>query len=140
MVFGLNSTTGAAILFGHTLVAKMSMTALFRIKLTDAKTPKEECDKIEKSTFYKRVWAAQLNEAEYSGILIPGLLYLALKGIEAPILSAMSVFGQAWYFWIRAFIGHSHEGGMDPPPYIPGALTRYFACGLMAYNIYKTAK
>ena len=76
---------------------------------------------------------------------------------------------QVWYYWLRAFVGHSHEGGaqrpprtkreasrkltlsfcnvclrpaaagIDPPPYVPGALMRYAALGMLAYNIYKTA-
>lgn len=75
---------------------------------------------------------------------------------------------QVWYYWLRAFVGHSHEGGaqkpprikreesrkcalpfcnvclrpaaagIDPPPYVPGALMRYAALGMLAYNIYKT--
>ena len=40
----------AAVVIGaHCLLAKMSMTMLFRLKLTDAGTPREECAKIEKS-------------------------------------------------------------------------------------------
>ena len=102
MVFGLNSTLGASILVGHTLVAKSLMTVLFRAKLTDKSTPKAEIDRVHESIFYKRVWAAQLNEAEYSGVFVAGLLFLSAKGIAAPILSTMCVFGQVWYFWLRA--------------------------------------
>ena len=54
-------------------------------------------------------------------------LFLAAKGVAAPVASTLAVFGQAAYFWLRAFVGNSKEGGVDPPPYVPGALARYFA-------------
>mmetsp|Transcript_49133 Transcript_49133/g.155526 ORF Transcript_49133/g.155526 Transcript_49133/m.155526 type:complete len:139 (-) Transcript_49133:250-666(-) len=137
-MLGLSTTTAAALLTGHTLVAKSLMTVLFRAKITAKATAKQEVDKVCASEFYKRVHAAQLNEAEYAPLLIGGLLYLSLKGVEAPVLCTLSVVGQVWYYWLRAFVGHSHEGGIDPPPYVPGALMRYAALGMLAYNIYKT--
>ena len=62
MVFMINSTLAPPILLAHTLVAKMSMTILFRAKLTLKSTPDAECAKVLSSTFYKRWHATQLNE------------------------------------------------------------------------------
>lgn len=133
------SSTAAPLLVGHTLVTKVMMTVLFRAKTTAAATSEEEASKIFDSQRYKRISSTQLNEAEYSALLVACTCYLAVKGVAAPVASTLAVFGQVWYFWVRAFVGNSHEGGMDPPPYIPGALSRYFAVGLLAYEMYKLA-
>ena len=82
----------------------------------------------------------QLNESEYSALFVSGLFYLSSKGVAAPILSTLCVFGQVWYCWLRIFIGHKNEGGMDPPPYVPGAFARYIALGMMTVELYKLAK
>ena len=82
---------------------------------------------------------AQLNESEYSGVFVAGLLFLSVKGVAAPWCSTFALFGQVWYYWARAVIGNSHEGGVAIPPYVPGALMRYFALGMMAFEIYKLA-
>ena len=56
------------------------------------------------------------------------------------MLSTLCVVGQVWYFWLRLLVGHKNEGGMDPPPYVPGALSRYIALGMMTVELYKLAK
>ena len=111
------------------------MTAMFRLKLTMKSTPKAECTKILKSQFYQRVWSAQLNEAEYAPLLTAVLLYLNSEGVAAPLASTLAVGGQVIYFWLRAFVGHYHEGGMDPPPYAPFAIVRYVALGLLVQEL-----
>ena len=111
------------------------MTAMFRLKLTMKSTPKAECTKILKSQFYQRVWSAQLNEAEYAPLLTAVLLYLNSEGVAAPLASTLAVGGQVIYFWLRAFVGHYHEGGMDPPPYAPFAVVRYVALGLLVQEL-----
>ena len=112
------------------------MTAMFRLKLTMKSTPKAECTKILKSQFYQRVWSAQLNEAEYAPLFLTAvLLYLNSEGVAAPLASTLAVGGQVIYFWLRAFVGHYHEGGMDPPPYAPFAVVRYVALGLLVQEL-----
>ena len=88
------------------------------------------------SVFFKRVHAAQMNEMEYAALLSSGLLFLHSAGVQAPWTAALALFGQVEYFWLRALVGHPHEGGVSPPPYVPGALARYAALGLLAWNIY----
>ena len=44
-----------------------------------------------------------------------------------------------WYLWVRAFVGHFHEGGVEPPPYLPGVILRYIALGMMSYELFKLA-
>ena len=114
---------------------QLMMTVMFRLKLTMKSTPKAECQKILKSTFYQRVWSAQLNEAEYAPLLTAVLLYLNSEGVAAPLASTLAVGGQVIYFWLRAFVGHYHEGGMDPPPYAPFAIVRYVAIGLLVQEL-----
>ena len=53
----------------------------------------------------------------------------------APLASTLAVGGQVIYFWLRAFVGHYHEGGMDPPPYAPFAIVRYVALGLLVQEL-----
>lgn len=139
MVGFLTSSTAPAILIGHTTLCKVLMTVLFRFKATSKATPKAEADKITSTIFYKRVASAQLNEAEYAPLFVAGLCFLALKGVEAPTCSTLACIGQVWYYWLRAFVGHSHEGGIEPPPYAPGAILRYVALAMMALEMYKLA-
>lgn len=92
------------------------MTVLFRAKATDGGTPKEEVEKILGSQFYKRVYSAQLNEAEYAPLFVAGLLYLSAKGIDSQNCATLAVATQVGYYWLRAFVGNAQEGGIHPPP------------------------
>jgi hypothetical protein len=75
---------------------------------------------------------AQLNEAEFSPLLAAMLLYLHSKGVEAPLMSTISVASQFIYFWGRALSGRKF-------PWTPlGAAPRYVACVGLIYTIYKT--
>ena len=82
---------------------------------------------------------AQLNEAEYTGPLLAGLLFLSAKGAAAPLASTLAVVGQVSYYWLKALVGNSFEGGIDPPPYAPGAIMRYVSMGMIAIEIYTFA-
>ena len=90
----INSGLAAAILCAHTLVGKVMITVLFRIKTTAKATPKTEVQKVLTSQFYLRACAAQLNESEYAPLFIAGLLFLDSKGIDAPYIATMAVAGQ----------------------------------------------
>lgn len=98
-----------------------------------------ELDKVVNDPYFKRWHSAQLNEVEYTGPFVAGLLFLNSKGVAAPVASGLALFGQVWYFWFRAFVGHVHEGGTSTPvpPYVPGAVARYFAWPLITMGIYK---
>lgn len=134
-------TAGVAVacLTGHALVTKMLQTFLFRVKLTTTATPEAERKKIMDSTFFKRAHSTQLNEAEYAPLFIAGLGYLALKKVDCPTVSTLAVLGQVVYYWGRVCVGNSTEGGIDPPPYVPGALARYAALALMVWEMWKVA-
>jgi hypothetical protein len=58
---------------------------------------------------------ASLSEVEYTGPFVAGLLYLHSKGVAAPVTSFLALAGQVWYFWVRAMVGHAHEGGFSTP-------------------------
>ena len=135
----ITTSLAAPLLLGHALLTKALMTVRYRLKLTTGSTPKAEIDKTVSSQSYQRMAAAQLNEAEYAPILMGVCLYLASKGVAAPYASTLAVFGQVWYFWLRSFVGHAHEGGIDPPVYAPGTACRYIAMGMMAFKLYELA-
>ena len=127
----------AGLLLAHTLVWKLAMTALFRLKLTDGRVPKAEVDKIASSQMYLRWWAAQKNEAEYAGIFVAYNLYLAATGQTNAWATTLQLVGQALYTLPRAVFGHYHEGGpvRFPGPYVPGAVIRYAGLGLATYGL-----
>ena len=107
------------------------MTGVFRLKTTADATKKDEVKKVIDSQFYKRCHASQLNEMEWSAIFVPCFLFFNLKGIDCTWAATLAAWGQIAYFWPRAFQGHIHEGGMDPPPYLPGAIMRYVSLGMI---------
>ncbi|CAD7950323.1 unnamed protein product [Amoebophrya sp. A120] len=135
----ITAGVAVAVLTGHCALTKMMQTVMFRLKLTTTATPEAERNKVKESTFFKRVCSAQLNEAEYAPLFVAGLGYLALQKSPSPTVATLAVFGQISYYWARAFCGNSTEGGIDPPPYVPGALARYFALMLMAWEMYLVA-
>ena len=103
---------------------------MFRLKLTMKSTPKAECTKILKSHFHSVVGAAQRGRVRASSRRCCSTQIR--RGVAAPLASTLAVGGQVIYFWLRAFVGHYHEGGMDPPPYAPfGAVVRHVALGLL---------
>ena len=139
MVYMLNSTLAGAVLVGHALLAKVIQTSTIRLFTTMGFIPAAQREKALGSNTLKRVTSAQLNTTEYDAVFIPGLLFLSIKGVAAPMCSTLAVVGQLWYYWLRALVGNSFEGGVDPPPYAPGAAMRYFALGMLAFEIYKLA-
>mmetsp|Transcript_27159 Transcript_27159/g.47384 ORF Transcript_27159/g.47384 Transcript_27159/m.47384 type:complete len:148 (+) Transcript_27159:127-570(+) len=135
----LNSGTAAVGLLAHTFAIKALTTAQFRDKTTGVtKISTAEREKIFKSWYYQRWCAAQLNETEYASVFIAGLLFLHSKGVAAPITSTLCLVGQIWYFWLRALVGHVHEGGTSTPlpPYVPGGVMRYVAFPLLIKGVY----
>ena len=127
----LHAPTALALLTSHAFVTKVYMTLAFRARTTMNKSNAEKVKKIMDSQAMRRSSAAQNNEAEWANILISTLGILYLKGHDVPWASTLAVAGQICYFWPRALIGHCHEGGIDPPPYIPGALMRYVSLFLI---------
>ena len=137
--FLVSSGRAAALILGHTLACKLLMTQLYRAPMTLRLigANEENSKKVAGSNTFKRIAAAQLNEAEYSGVFLAALLFLSAKGIDAPLPSTLAIAGQVGYFWARALIGNSFEGGFDPPPYVPGAMMRYASMGLIAFELWK---
>ena len=133
----LNSGTALSLITTHALVTKIYMTIAFRAGTTMDKKNAEGVKKIMDSQKMKRCQSAQLNEAEWANIFLATFGILYLKNIDTPWASTLAVAGQILYFWPRAIIGHCHEGGVDPPPYIPGALMRYGALVLVAKTFWE---
>ena len=138
--FGITSGTAALGILVHSLATKVFTTTVFRLNLTASSSivPDAVREKVESSLIWKRWNAAQINEAEYVGTFLPILLYLDVKGVDAPLASGLALAGQILYFWPRVLVGHPQEGGIFPPPYVPGALMRYMALGLLSKEIYST--
>ena len=139
MVYMLSSTMAASVLVGHSLLAKAIQTSGIRVLTTMAFIPSAVREKALASNMLKRISNAQMNTTEYDGLFVAGLLFLASKGVAAPMCSTMAVVGQLWYYWLRGLVGNSFEGGIDPPPYAPGAAIRYVALGMLSFEIYKLA-
>ena len=96
---------------------------------------------LEKIPLYNIMCAVQLNEAEYAGPFAAALLFLEAKGAVAPIASGLAVFGQLAYYWPRVFMANSSKsqiGGFNNgfPFYVPAAVARYIALGMLTYKIY----
>ena len=96
---------------------------------------------LEKIPLYNIMCAVQLNEAEYAGPFAAALLFLEAKGAVAPIASGLAVFGQLAYYWPRVFMANSSKsqiGGFNNgfPFYVPAAVARYVALGMLTYKIY----
>ena len=131
------------VLLGHTTVTKVMMTALFRgpgskASQLGAENWMQVKDKLEKDSLYQIMAATQLNEAEYAGPLIAALFFLSAKGVEAPLASSLAVFGQIGYYWPRVFLANKSNFNNGFPFYVPGALARYAAIGMLTYACYNT--
>eukprot|EP00308_Calcidiscus_leptoporus_P023103 CAMPEP_0119353944 /NCGR_PEP_ID=MMETSP1334-20130426/3031_1 /TAXON_ID=127549 /ORGANISM="Calcidiscus leptoporus, Strain RCC1130" /LENGTH=176 /DNA_ID=CAMNT_0007367367 /DNA_START=24 /DNA_END=554 /DNA_ORIENTATION=+ len=133
----------AVVVLGHTLLTKLMMTIIWRGP--GSKATKLGADnwmavkaQLEKDPFYQIMAAVQLNEAEYAGPLAAALLFLSAAGAAAPIASMLAALGQPMYYWPRVFLADpksNHNNGF--PFYVPGALMRYAALGMMTYQIYE---
>ena len=85
--------------------------------------------------------AAHGARVEYAGPFAAALLFLEAKGAVAPIASGLAVFGQLAYYWPRVFMANSSKsqiGGFNNgfPFYVPAAVARYVALGMLTYKIY----
>lgn len=127
MSYFLNSGQAAVIVLGNALISKIYMTCAWRFKL--AGTDKKGRIAIVESAEYKNCHAAQLNDAEYSPIFIGTLLFLANRGINAPIASTLAAVGSVSYLWCKMYL---------PFPWQAiGATMRYISMGLIALELYK---
>jgi len=138
----IGSGIAATIILAHTLLCKARMTILWR-------GPGGKAEKLgfpnwmgakaqlEKIPLYQIMCAVQLNEAEYAGPFIAALGILAIKGIEAPIASSLAVFGQVAYYWPRIYMASEKNFNNGFPFYVPGALARYAAMGMITFEMYK---
>ena len=133
----LSSSTALALLTSHAFIAKVYITLAFRAMTTMDKSNAKNVKRIMDSQEMKRSVSAQNNEAEWANIFIATLGILYLKGYNTHWASTLAVAGQICYFWPRALIGHCHEGGIDPPPYVPGALMRYISLFLIAKTFWE---
>jgi hypothetical protein len=126
--FLISSGPAATIVLANALASKLYMTFMFRSKMVLAKD-KNAIAKIKESDSFKRIHAAQLNDAEYSPVFLAILLFLSLKQVDAPWPSTLAAFGCPFYFWGHVTIGF---------PYTSiGATARYISLVGLAYELYK---
>jgi uncharacterized membrane protein YecN with MAPEG domain len=93
---------------------------------------KESTKKFVDGREFQNASKAQLNEAEYSPLLLAMLLYLHSKGVAAPLASTAVAFGQIFFFWGRIITGKAL-------PFSPiGALPRYIGMVALIYEVFKT--
>ena len=72
---------------------------------------------------------AQLNEAEWAGVLIAMLLFCSSQNIEASIWATCCCLGQVVYFWGRLAAGTAKVAPL-------GALPRYIGIIGLAYAMF----
>ncbi len=129
-LFFLSSGQAASVIITNSLLGKFYMTGGFRLRLVLAKDKREKNDILAGDSF-QTAHAAQLNEAEWSPLLLAGLLYLSSKGIQAPAAATFSAVGSVLYLWAKVFFPF--------PSYLPGAVFRYLGLGLLCLEIYQNA-
>ena len=136
----VSSGTAGVIILGHTLLTKTMMTGIWRIAKAGqlgADNWMMVKDKLEKIPLYQIMQATQLNEAEYAGPLAAVLFFLAAKGVDAPIASTLAVFGQVGYYWPRVFLANKDNYNNGFPFYVPAAVARYVAVGMLVLAAWK---
>ena len=94
-----------------------------------------EASAIKASPKYLTDHSAQLNEAEWSAPLLAATLYLAVKGVPAPIASTLAVVGSIIYP-----VSRIHLGEIMPKITAIGAVGRLVGMGMLTYAVCKTLK
>ncbi len=129
------------ILLGHTTLVKVMQTALWRgpgskAAALGADNWMQVKDKLEKEPLYQIMSAVQLNEAEYAGPLCAALFFLSTKNADVSLAASLAVFGQIEYYWTRVFLANKKNFNNGFPYYVPGAIARYVAMGMLTYACY----
>ena len=122
----LTPGNAAVVLLVNSLAWKLYMAAVWHDKINKAKDAAEVAT-IKGSAAFINSSSAQLNEAEWTPVLLAPLLFLALKGAKAPVASALAAFGSVMYPTARIVIG-----GFAPL----GAGPRFLALGMLSYAVY----
>jgi hypothetical protein len=94
-----------------------------------------EASVIKASPKYLTDHSAQLNEAEWSAPLLAATLYLAVKGVPAPIASTLAVVGSIIYP-----VSRIHLGEIMPKITAVGAMGRLVGMGMLTFAVFKTLK
>jgi len=127
MVFMLTPLCSASVVFTNSLIGKAYMTARWR----------GNPDGAPGNPVYENDHKAQLNEAEWSPLLIAGLLCLHAKGDKVPTIAAgLCAFGSIWYLWSRILLVAKAE----PGPVLPGGVARYIGGFMVAFQLMKSLK
>lgn len=103
------------------------MMAAFRARMLGKSDAEIAAIKVSKE--FQTAHSAQLNEAEWTPVLLAPLLFLAAKGVPAPIASSLAVAGSVVYPFSRIYLG-----GVGTRE---GALARVGSLGMLAFAIYK---
>ena len=103
------------------------MMAAFRSRMLGKSDA--EITVIKASKEFQTSHSAQLNEAEWTPVLLAPLLFLAAKGVPAPIASSLAVAGSIIYPVARIYLGGA--GTRE------GALARVGSLGMLAFAVYK---
>ena len=129
MVFALSPLCSASIIFTNSVLGKMYMTINYRFVNPDGPDPAK--DKV-----FANTHKAQLNEAEWSPMLIGGLICLHLKGDKQPTIAAgLAAFGSIYYLWCRIFCVAKNAGIT-----LPGGASRYLAAAMISLQLMKMVK
>lgn len=112
MVFGLSPLCSASIIFANSILGKSYMTS-WRLGNPDGEVGNPKFDNARK---------AQLNEAEWSPLLMAGLMIMHVRGDKAPCIAAgLAAFGSVWYACAHAdslLLASVHMPYFNPPSLI----------------------
>jgi hypothetical protein len=131
-IMSFNCLQGAAILVAHATFTKMLVSFTLRTYQYLEWDEKRLRD-VESNVYVNRFQGAQMNESEYTGLLVSILLFLSLKENAPSQAATLSVIGQVGYVWSRTFIGY------PTLPTITMAVVRYGGLALLASELYKAA-
>ena len=130
------------ILLGHTLICKMLQTFVWRGPGSKAASLGADNwvkvkSQLEEIPMYRIMSAAQLNEAEYAGPLIAALFFCSAKNVDVGGAAFLAVFGQVGYYAPRVLFATESNCWNGYPFYVPSAVSRYIAMGMLTFAIFK---
>ena len=118
-----NAGSAALVLFGNCIACKM-FASFFRA-----------FNKDKGDEFQKKFRPAQLNEMEYSAVLIAVLLFLKSRGEASSLGSTLVTIGNVGYPWVRGLFGDTPMPVIGYPFFVPFAVMRYFGMLCLAGSL-----
>ena len=128
MVFMLTPLGASSVIFANSIVGKAYMTGRWRLSNPDGAPG---------NPVFENDCKAQLNEAEWSPLLVAGLLCSHVHGNKAPAVAAtLCATASVWYLWSRILLVAKN----GTPVVVVGGIARYIGGTLLALQLIKALK